>query len=216
VIARIQGILESVEGSVALVALPGGLAYEVLVSAYTAARLGGSIGQPVKFETLHFVESQNQGSTLLPRLAGFLTAQDRQFFELFTTAKGIGNKRALRAMTLASDQIAAAIADRDLTLLQSLPEIGKRTAETIVATLHGKVDKFISAAAYGENAATRGASTPPPTGARALAREALEVLLQLGENRVQALSWIDEVLRGEERPTDVQDLIARVYRIKAR
>lgn len=214
-IARLEGNLESVEGGIALVHTPGGITYEILVSAFTAARLGGSIGRPVTLETLHFVESQNQGATLLPRLAGFLTSQDRRFFELFTTTKGIGNKRALRAMTLATDQIAAAIADRDLALLQSLPEIGKRTAETVVATLHGKVDKFISATAYGENAA-RGKDTPAPTGARAIAREALEVLLQLGENRVQALAWIDEVLRGEERPSGVQDLIARVYRIKAR
>ncbi len=215
-IARLEGQLESVEGGIAYIRTPGGLTYEVLVSAYTAARLGGSIGQPVTLETLHFVESQNQGATLLPRLAGFLTAQDRRFFELFTTTKGIGNKRALRAMTLATDQIAAAIADRDLTLLQSLPEIGKRTAETVVATLHGKVDKFVSAAAFDQNAASCGKDESAPGGSRTMAREALEVLLQLGENRAQALAWIDEVLRSEDRPSDVQDLIAKVYRIKAR
>ena len=107
------------------------------------------MGQTLTLNTFHFIEMQGQGTTAIPRLAGFTTAQDRRFYELFTTVKGIGNKRALRAMALESAQIAAAIADRDLALLQSLPEIGRRTAETIVATLSGKVDAFVSAAAYG-------------------------------------------------------------------
>jgi len=215
-ISRIKGTLESIEGGVAVLQLPGGLTYEVLVSAFTGARLGGSLGQVVELHTLHYCESQNQGASLLPRLAGFLNAQDRRFFELFTTTKGIGNKKALRAMTLATDQIAAAIADRDLALLQSLPEIGRRTAETIVATLHGKVDKYLSASAYAPLPGDKSAAGPQPTGARALARDALEVLMQLGENRTQAMAWIDEALRDEEKPADVQDLVARVYRIKAR
>jgi Holliday junction DNA helicase RuvA len=213
-IAKIEGLLESIEGGMAIIKVPGGLTYEVLVSSFAAARLGGSIGQTITLHTLHYLESQNQGASMLPRLAGFLSVEDRRFFELFTTTKGIGNKRALRAMTLATDQIAAAIADRDLTMLQSLPEVGRRTAETIVATLHGKVDKFLSPTpAF---SAAPGAGGAPPSGARAMAKEALEVLLQLGENRVQALAWIDEILRGEDKPADVQDLVARVYRLKAR
>jgi Holliday junction DNA helicase RuvA len=214
-IARLQGLLEAVEGGIAYVRVGEGITYEVLVSTFTAARLGGMIGQPIEFHTLHYLESQNQGATILPRLAGFLTREDRGFFELFTTTKGIGNKRALRAMTMSSDQIAAAIADRDLAVLQSLPEVGRRTAETIVATLHGKVDRFVSAAAFAPAGNGKSATAAP----RTMAREALEVLLQLGENRTQALAWIDEALRDEslgERPEDVQDLVARVYRIKAR
>lgn len=217
-ISEIQGILRGVEGGAASVRVGEGFTYEVLVSTFTAARLGDSIGQQVTLYTLYYLESQNQGATLLPRLAGFLTPDDRRFFELFTTTKGIGNRKALRAMTLSTDQIAAAIADRDLPLLQSLPEVGRRTAETIVATLYGKVDRFVSAAAFGPPAGGTAVATASG-GARALAREALEVLMQLGENRTQALAWIDEALRDEtlgERPADVQDLVARVYRIKAR
>lgn len=214
-IARIEGVLETITGSVLLVRPAGGLVYEVMVSAYAAARLGGSIGQPVTLHTLHYLESQNQGASFQPRLAGFLTREDREFFELFTSVKGIGNRRALRSMTLASDQIAAAIAERDLAMLQSLPEIGRRLAETIVATLHGKVDRFISL-----SAPVIGGKPAPdaPPAARTLTRDALDVLVQLGENRAQALAWIDQVLRDapDDPPTDTQDLIARVYRLKQR
>jgi holliday junction DNA helicase RuvA len=220
-IANITGTLVSVEDSAAYIAPGQGLTYEVLVSAYTAARLGPSIGQSVTLVTVHYIEGQIGGSTMTPRLAGFLTAQDRDFFELFTTCKGIGNRKALRAMAIASDQMAAAIADRDTHTLQSLPEIGKRTAETIIATLHGKVDAFLAPASpspttsSAQQQATGSDAPPAPTGARAMSREAMEVLLQLGENRTQAATWIDQALRQGEPPRDVQDLVARVFRIKA-
>lgn len=213
-IARIDGILDEVSNGSALVRVEAGLTYQVLLPAYVVSRLAGSVGQPVGLRTLHFIEGQAQGATMTPRLAGFLSVEDRNFFELFTTCKGIGHRRALRAMTLATAQIADAIADRDAALLQSLPEIGKRTAETIIATLRGKVDAFVST--YGP--ATRhdeSTAAPPLSRSGGITRQAMEVLLQLGESRVQAMMWIDQAMREDEHPSDAQDLIARVYRIKA-
>jgi Holliday junction DNA helicase RuvA len=213
-IARIEGTLVGIEGNAALVRMPmagGGLTFAVFVPAFTAARLGGSLDQSISLATYCFVESQAQGATLIPRLAGFTTPEDRAFYELFTTCKGIGPKRALRAMAIATGQIAAAIADRDVTMLQSLPEIGKRTAETIIATLRGKVDHFLDLPTG--NVATSHAAT---TSGGSIAREALEVLLQLGENRIEALAWIDRALSStQDKPTDAQALLAIVYRIKA-
>ncbi len=210
-IARIEGTLVGIEGNAALIATAGGFTFAVLVPAYTAARLGGALDQPIALATYCFVESQSQGSTFIPRLAGFTTPEDRAFYELFTTCKGIGPKRALRAMAIATGQIAAAIADRDVTMLQSLPEIGKRTAETIIATLRGKVDHFLDLPAPAGAAPTRG-----PSASGGIAREALEVLLQLGENRTEALAWIDRALSStQDKPADAQALLAIVYRIKA-
>jgi Holliday junction DNA helicase RuvA len=217
-IARITGILEGVEGGAALVRVGDGVTYQVLVPAYTAGRLGGSIGRTITLHTYYFIESQGQGMTMIPRLAGFQSEQDRRFYELFTTVKGIGNKRALRAMALEAGQIAAAIADRDLALLQTLPEVGRRTAETVVATLSGKVDAFLTPASHPASAGPGSAAAESGVtgGAGGMARAAMEVLLQLGENRTEALAWIDQALRDEkDRPRDVQDLIQRVYRIKA-
>lgn len=219
-IARIEGVLETIEGSTVLIRPGGGMVYEVMVSSYAGARLGGSIGQTVTLHTLHYLESHNQGASFLPRLAGFLTRTDREFFELFTSVKGIGNRRALRCMTLASEQIAAAIVDRDLALLQSLPEIGRRLAETVVATLHGKVDRFATpdTASATHNKPARPGEAAAVSSSRTLTRDALDVLVQLGENRAQALVWIDQILRdsSDDPPTDAQDLIARVYRLKQR
>ena len=214
-IVKLEGILESISADRGCVSLPNGLTYEVLLPAYSAARLTGSIGKTVTLHTLHYLESQAQGATIYPRLAGFTSAIDRQFFELFVTCKGIGHRRALRAMTLSTAQIAGAIADRDLALLQSLPEVGKRTAETIAVTLKGKVDRFLDAIPTGNRTvAADGTDIEPTHIPGGLARDALQVLLQFGENRTQAVNWIDRALSVDNAPSDVESLVAEVYRIK--
>jgi Holliday junction DNA helicase RuvA len=209
-ICRITGQLEAIENGKAHLALEGGLTYEVLLPAYASGRLGASIDSPITLHTLHYMEGSSQGTTFIPRLAGFLTETDKAFFELFTTVKGIGSRKALRAMTLDTAQIANAIADRDTKMLQTLPEIGKRMSETIVATLHGKVDQFVSGPS-GE-APTTG-ELPRP--GRAASREALEVLLQLGENRTQAVAWIDQVLTRDPEIDDAQVIITEVFKVKS-
>lgn len=248
-IARIEGWLESISEQTALLRLSashpkadnpiigvssggggggGTLGYHVLLPAYAAARLQGVIGSMATLHTLHFLESQNQGAIMLPRLAGFLTVEDRRFYELFCTCKGISHRRALRAMALSSEQIAAAIADRDVALLQSLPEVGRRTAETIVTTLRDKVQPFVTAAYQPPAPKSKSKGKGPTAGPQAddspaaprvrVAREALEVLLQLGENRIDAVRWIDQALIGAEedpRPQDTQALVSRVFTIKS-
>ncbi|MBB6430102.1 Holliday junction branch migration protein RuvA [Algisphaera agarilytica] len=217
-ISRITGTLDAIEPDKAFVDPGQGLVYEVMLPAFAATRLSVKTGQTVTLHTFQFIESTAQGATMFPRLAGFLTEQDKQFFELFVTCKGIGHKRALRAMILDTNTLASAIADRDAKLIQTMPEVGKKLAETIVVTLRDKVDQFVSAAAYGagaEGPSGQGAEGAPASGGGSLARETLEVLLQLGENRTQAVQWIDRVLSADDAPTDVQDVVAAVYRLKA-
>jgi len=214
-ISRITGRLEQIDtGSVTLAppeAAPAGigLAYDVLVPGFVTARLGGSIGRAVTLHTLHFLESHNQGSSFRPRLAGFLSPEDRAFFEVFTEVKGIGYRKALRAMTLDTATLAAAIADRDTKLLQTLPEVGKRTAETIIVTLKDRVDAFLAQPRVGgerEMDVDMAAVRP-----RGIAGEALDVLVQLGENRADALRWIEHVLGEEDPPNDTEALVAAVF-----
>lgn len=219
-IATVHGILDALRDDKAHIATPMGLTFEVLLPAFVATRLAASEGRPVTLHTLAYLEGTAQGATMFPRLAGFLSREQRAFYELFVTVKGIGHRRALRAMALPPEQIAAAIADRDTKLLQTLPEIGKRGAETIVVTLKDKVEHFVSAAAYpaqegGVAGKIGDAATAGPSPAAGVAREALEVLLQLGENRLDAVQWIDRVLADDDAPRDAQGVVTEVYRLKA-
>lgn len=213
-ICRIQGVLESIEEGRAHVTPAGtGLGYEVLLPAFAAARLGGAIDSDVTLHTHHFIEASAQGTNMTPRLAGFLSPDHRAFYELFTTVKGIGPRKALRALALEPAAIAAAIAERDVKTLQTLPEIGKRMAETIVATLHGKVDRFLAGPSR-PGAGGEAPADPPPPG-NAAAREAIEVLVQLGEPRPQAAKWVDAVLTRRPGVDDAQAIITEALRMKA-
>lgn len=61
------------------------------------------------------------GEGSLPRLIGFEAARDRQFFELFTTVKGIGNRKALKAMAIEPAAIAALIVAKDAKARPNYP-----------------------------------------------------------------------------------------------
>ncbi len=217
-ITELTGVLKGLEPGRARVAMAGGVVLEVLLPGFAVGRLGGVIGEPVTLFTTLFLESQNQGATFTPRLAGFLSPEDRAFYELLTTVKGIGQRKALRSMTLPAGQIAEAIMERDVKLLQTLPEVGKRTAETIVVTLKDKVDEFVGAAARiahdGDDSVVMSEDAKPVAGG-GIVKETLEVLVQLGEPRAQALAWIEEVLSKGDRPDTVEALIAEVMRVKA-
>jgi holliday junction DNA helicase RuvA len=227
-IVKIRGVLESIASGHAHVALPGGMTYEVLVSSWTGARMGASIGQEVTLYTLQYIEGQNSGSTAYPRLAGFLSEQDKRFFELFTSVNGIGYRTALAAMALSSDRIATAIAERDAAMLQGLPKIGKRTAETIIATLNGKVESFVVPAGLREEEPV--ADAAPITGKkkgkaaavvvdkeadskaakrREISRDVLDLISGMGENRAQVMVWIEAVMEAEPDLVDQNDLIAK-------
>ncbi len=185
-ICRITGVLEGVDGlALAVAPTVGGVVYEVLAPAFLAERLRPQIGKSITLATVQYLESQGQGTSFVPRLVGFQAPRERAFFELFTTVKGIGNKKALRAMVMEPGVIARAIVARDAKALTQLPEIGKRMAETVIAELHGKVDSFLTDGEVRElNAAAEG--KPVPGQLEPMVEEAIAALVALGETRGDA------------------------------
>lgn len=207
-IASLEGTLDSIEGGKALLRC-GHLVYEVLIAGVDRQRLAPGIGRHVTFHTLHYFEGQGQGTSFVPRLIGFTSPRDRAFFEVFTTVKGLGNRKALRALQVPFGDVAGAIARKDVDFLKALPEIGKRTAETIIAEIHGKVDPFIEDNSAGS---TRGAAPDDPR--RVAMNEAVAVLVSLGEQRLAAMQLIERI--AEVDPTiDASDaFVAAAYRLK--
>jgi Holliday junction DNA helicase RuvA len=201
-ISRITGRLEHVGGTAALIDTGSGLWYEVLLPAFDVERLGRRVGQDVVLHTIHYVEGNPAHGVQTPRLIGFMT--DRDFFRIFTTVKGIGVRKALRALVRPVAEIAAAIGAKDARLLVSLPEIGKRTAEQIIAELHGKVDAFAGAAVPAEQAHLPAAAT-----------EAVAVLVQLGERRADAAALVERVLAVAPELDAPEAIIQQAYRLKA-
>jgi holliday junction DNA helicase RuvA len=204
-IFRITGILEEFAGGSAIVDAGGGLSYEVLVPACDWERLARRVGQEIALHTIHYMEGDPSHGGQTPRLIGFLSASDRDFFRVFTTVKGIGNRKALRALARPVAEVAAAIQARDARYLVELPEIGKRTAEQIIAEIHGKVEPFAaSAAALGEG----------PAGMSQAAAEAVAVLVQLGERRPDAVALVERVLAAAPDLAAPEAIIQQAYRVK--
>ena len=203
-ISRITGTLLAV-GEARVEIERDGLVYEVLVPAAGLPGLATCVGQPATFFTLHVLEGQGQGTSFVPRLIGFATAADRAFFELFTTVKGVGNRKALRALQLPFGTVAEAIAAKNVDLLVTLPEIGKRTAETIVVELHDKVSRFVE---------LKPAADTSPDPASSLVRDAIAVLTQLGEPRPTAVQLVDRAVRVTEGVTTADELVTAALRLK--
>ena len=88
-------------------------AYDVLVPAYLREGLASRAGGIVTLYTIQSFESPDGGSSFAPRLIGFTTPDERRFFELLTTVKGVGTKKALRALASPVGDVARAITLRD-------------------------------------------------------------------------------------------------------
>lgn len=172
--------------------------------------------------TIQYLEGVNQGVSFIPRLIGFTSPRDRHFFELLTSVKGLGNKRALRAMAVAPSSIARAIAERDARFLQRLPEIGPKLAELIVHELKNKVDGFIvadggEAAAASETAAAIRVE-PKPTKKPKLAPSTADAAPSSAPARRETLGQapappirqtIDALIALGESPIDAERMVNR-------
>lgn len=202
-IARIAGTLKAAADGTVQVDAGAGIWYELLVPACDLDRLARRVGQDVVLHTLHFVEGDPTRGMQQPRLIGFASEDDREFFRVFTTVKGVGVRKALRAMVRPVGEVAAAIQGKDTAFLVSLPEIGKRTAEQIIVELDGKLDAFA------------GPAPEPQPELSEPAAEAVAVLVQLGERKPEAQALVERVMAVSPELDAPEAILQAAYRVKA-
>lgn len=211
-IVRLTGTLTEVGEGTAVLERDG-MAYEVLVAEYTAAELRARVPQEITLHTLQYFEGSAVGGNLIPRLVGFIRPEDRAFFTRFTTVKGLGVKKALKALTLPTVQLAGFIESGDTRALAALPGVGKRMADTIVAELKGKVIEFVL------NASER--VMPPPVGAAPVdawtpeQRDALEVMVALGERRADAQRWLERAIQLSPDTQGADEWVRLAYKARS-
>jgi Holliday junction DNA helicase RuvA len=140
-IKRLTGMLGAVEvGSLELTIGP--VVHEVLVPELVRRDLQTKGGQSVTLHTLEFLEGTPGRGNLVPRLVGFLSEVEREFFDLICEVDGVGVRKALRAMVRPVGEIARAIEEQDAAALSTLPGIGAATAERMIAKLRRRMPKF--------------------------------------------------------------------------
>jgi len=209
-ISQLTGRLQRLSEGKALIDLGTGVCYDVHVPACDCRQIERLTGQDVTLHTIHYLEGDPARGNLLPRLVGFLAESDREFFRIFTTVKGIGIRRALRAMARPVSEVAAAIVAKDVRLLKNLPEIGPRMAERLITELQDKVSAYAGETSATAATAAQTDKMPEP------AMEAVAVLVQLGERRNDAIALVERVLAVAPEATTPEAIIQYVYKLKGR
>jgi Holliday junction DNA helicase RuvA len=212
VISQVRGILRAVaEEALTLAIDPAEI--EVLIPEHTRRQLQARVGELVALHTIFYIEGNAMGGRMTPRLVGFLSAIDREFFEIFCSVDGVGARKALRAMVRPVRELARAIQDQDVKVLATYPGIGEATAERIVAKLRRKVGKF--ALIVGAKDPTEGqpieTNGEPENAEPDVIRDTFAALLSVGHNESQARQLIDRVLVGKRKYKSVADMIDAIY-----
>ncbi len=209
-ITQIRGVLRSVSDEALTLAVEP-FELEVLIPEHTRRQLQGKVGEPIVLHTTFYIEGQAMGGKMVPRLIGFLSPVDREFFDTFCSVDGVGVRKALRAMVRPVRDLARTIQEQDVKVLATFPGIGEAMAERIVAKLRRKVGIFalivtpdgakLSAHANGE------VENAEPD----VVRDTFAALLSVGHSEMEARAALDRVLSGKKKFKSVADMIEAIY-----
>ena len=110
-----------------------GVGYQVQIPLSTFAALGALHAETTLLIHTHLREDQIA-------LYGFLTARERQCFELLISASGVGPALALKILSgISMEELVPAIRKGDVVQLRRIPGVGQKTAERMVVELRDKL-----------------------------------------------------------------------------
>jgi Holliday junction DNA helicase RuvA len=187
----------------------GPLEYQVLVPEFVRRQVQTRVGQELTLHTSEYLDGNPMQGRVVPRLIGFQTEAELEFFELFCTVDKVGTRKAIKALMRPIRDIADAIQRQDAKWLTSLPGVGAATAEQIVATLRRKVTKFALMVP-----AANGEAGPPSPAAVAgnVLEDAYQALLSVGHSPMEARALLDRVLAGGRGFKSVEEILSEIYR----
>mgnify|MGYP006284404137 CR=1 FL=1 len=201
-ITRITGKLVALADDTATLAIDA-FEYEVLIPDFTRRQLQAVVGEVISLHTIHYFDGNPTQGKVVPRLVGFVSVVEREFFELFCSVDGVGAKKALRAMVRPVKDIAEMIEEQNHKALTTLPGIGAAMAERIVAKLRRKMSKFALMVVRDK------ATEEMP---RDLLQEAFDALCALGHSEADARKMLDKLLqRGKKKFADVGAVLQAIY-----
>lgn len=202
-ITRITGVLNRLSEESARIEA-GPFEYEVFVPEFVRRQIQGEVGKTVSLRTIEYLEGNPQGSRLTPRMIGFLSEVEVEFFDQVCSVDGMGVKKTLRAMVRPVREIAEAIEEQNVKELSLLPGIGPAMAERIVAKLRRKMVKFALLIAK--------EFPDQPSEDRSILADAFEALISLGYDAPTARTRLDAVTQdGKKKFKSVDQIIFAIY-----
>ncbi|WP_370156821.1 Holliday junction branch migration protein RuvA [Ferrovibrio sp.] len=197
-IARLSGLLDSVSDAACIVDV-GGVGYLV----YCSGRTLRGLPRPGEAVRLH-VETHVREDHI--HLYGFLSAAEREWFNLLQTVQGVGARVALGILSsLAPDELFRAIASADRATLNRCDGVGPKLAARLVTELKDKVGGIaLGPVATAAGTAAAGEAAAEAGGAVA---DALSALVNLGYRRADAFGAVTTAARALGDKADVPALI---------
>ncbi len=177
--------------------------YEILLPANVMSTIGNVDNDEMISLYIYYYQTERQPK---PTLIGFNLEAEKEFFQYFISVEAIGPMKAVKAMTIPAREIARAIEDKDDKKLTKLSGIGKRTAQKIIATLEGKVGKFVLI-----NSGDEKTQVNEPEGD--YVETVRDVLIsQLGYKPADAGRMIGEAIERNKEISTPEDLFDEVYK----
>lgn len=173
--------------------------YEVVLPAFVMTSIETRPeGDPVHFY-IYYYQTERQPR---PVLFGFVTEDEKDFFQLLITVEKIGPLKAAQFLTLPVSEVAAAIEARNVSTLERLKGVGTRTAQRIITTLEGKVGRFIT-----DGQAV--AAVP----SNDMTQQTMDVLVeQLGYKVSDARALVDKALQRNPAISTPEDLFDEIFK----
>jgi holliday junction DNA helicase RuvA len=112
----------------------GGVGYVVAVSLSSYAGLG-----ELHAEVTLLIHTHVREDALA--LYGFISAREKQLFEMLISASGVGPSLALKILSgMSVEELVPAIRGSDLARLTKIPGVGRKTAERMVVELKDRLE----------------------------------------------------------------------------
>jgi Holliday junction DNA helicase RuvA len=207
-ITRIAGLLNRVLDEEIRLQV-GPLEYQVLVPEFVRRQVQGRVGEDIVLHTSEYFDGNPMQGKVVPRLIGFISEAELEFFELFCTVDKVGVRKAIKALGRPVREIADAIQRQDAKWLTTLPGIGPATAEQIVATLRRKVTKFALMAPTREQGDESAAASATDGN---LAEDAYQALLSVGHGPGEARDLLDRVLGKGRAFKSADEILLEIYK----
>jgi len=199
-IGYLEGRLLKKEGDRILL-LANQVGYEVLVPAVVMDTLKSK--EPGSEISLYIYYQQTERQPK-PVLIGFNREVEKEFFQYFISVDAIGPLKAVKALCIPVREIARAIESKDVDALTQLKGIGKRTAQKIIASLAGRMNKFALISKEDKEEVTVQAD---------FVQQVIDVLVdQLGHKQAYAREMIANAIKNNPSISSPEELFEEVYR----
>lgn len=169
----------------------GGVGYLVKISLNTFSKLSDDENLKI-FTQLQVREDAHT-------LYGFYSIAEREMFNHLISVSGIGASTAILMLSaMTSDEIAAAIVNEEVGIIQSIKGIGAKTAQRVIIDLKDKVAK--------SDFATENIFTANNTNQN----DALTALLALGFDKKKAQKAVSKVVTDDQ---SVEEIIKEALKV---